>query len=124
VDYDELIASNLNGTLPPQPSLKNSDLATIQFTSGTTSTPKAACLSHRNVLNNAFLVGRGMQLTEQDIICCPPPLYHCFGLVLGLLSAMSYGKPQIHLMIQDLTLQVLVLCFRLKRSMPERSYIQ
>ncbi|KAK0130304.1 hypothetical protein ONS96_000825 [Cadophora gregata f. sp. sojae] len=90
-EYDELIVRNLDRTLPPQPDLKNSDLATIQFTSGTTSYPKAACLSHRNVLNNAFLVGRGMQLTEQDIICCPPPLYHCFGLVLGLLSAMTYG---------------------------------
>ncbi|PVH71984.1 acetyl-CoA synthetase-like protein [Cadophora sp. DSE1049] len=90
-EYDNLVARNLNRTLPPQVDLKNSDLATIQFTSGTTSSPKAACLNHRNVLNNAFLVGRGMQLTEQDIICCPPPLYHCFGLVLGLLSAMAYG---------------------------------
>ncbi|KAH9205628.1 hypothetical protein DL95DRAFT_375968 [Leptodontidium sp. 2 PMI_412] len=90
-DYEQLISHNATRTLPPQKDLKNSDLATIQFTSGTTSSPKAACLSHRNVLNNAFLVGRGMQLTENDIICCPPPLYHCFGLVLGLLAAMTHG---------------------------------
>ncbi|KAH7324097.1 hypothetical protein BKA65DRAFT_555759 [Rhexocercosporidium sp. MPI-PUGE-AT-0058] len=90
-EYEQLISNNATRRLPPQRDLKNSDLATIQFTSGTTSSPKAACLSHRNVLNNAFLVGHGMKLTENDIICCPPPLYHCFGLVLGLLAAMTYG---------------------------------
>ncbi|KAF8860368.1 acetyl-CoA synthetase-like protein [Acephala macrosclerotiorum] len=89
--YEKLIASSLGQELPLQYHLNNNDIATIQFTSGTTSAPKAACLSHRNVLNNAFLVGRGMRLTEQDVVCCPPPLYHCFGLVLGLLAAMTYG---------------------------------
>lgn len=89
--YETLIKSRLEHGLLPRLHSSNHDTATIQFTSGTTSTPKAACLTHRNVLNNAFLVGRGMCLTEQDIVCCPPPLYHCFGLVLGLLAAMCYG---------------------------------
>ncbi|CZS89444.1 related to acyl-CoA synthetases (AMP-forming)/AMP-acid ligases II [Rhynchosporium graminicola] len=89
--YEDILSKYSTCRLPPQANVKNSDLATIQFTSGTTSAPKAACLSHRNVLNNAFFVGRGMCLTAQDIICCPPPLYHCFGLVLGLLAAMTYG---------------------------------
>ncbi|KAJ9610089.1 hypothetical protein H2204_015492 [Knufia peltigerae] len=67
------------------------DVVNIQFTSGTTSSPKAACLTHRNVLNNGFFVGYGMELTEKDIICCPPPMYHCFGQVLGLMTAMTHG---------------------------------
>ncbi|KAL3421682.1 amp-binding enzyme [Phlyctema vagabunda] len=89
--YDALIATTSGELFTPRKGLTEADLATIQFTSGTTSSPKAACLSHHNVLNNAILVGRGMQITERDVICCPPPLYHCFGLVLGLLTAMNYG---------------------------------
>ncbi|KFY79918.1 hypothetical protein V499_01176 [Pseudogymnoascus sp. VKM F-103] len=91
IDYDQLISDNHGRQLPNQGHLRNSDIATIQFTSGTTSAPKAACLSHKSILNNGFLVGRGMDLTERDIVCCPPPLYHCFGLVLGLLAVMTHG---------------------------------
>jgi acyl-CoA synthetase (AMP-forming)/AMP-acid ligase II len=91
IDYDQLISANHGRQLPNQGHLRNSDIATIQFTSGTTSAPKAACLSHKSILNNGFLVGRGMDLTERDIVCCPPPLYHCFGLVLGLLAVMTHG---------------------------------
>ncbi|KAJ0417997.1 acetyl-CoA synthetase-like protein [Aspergillus carlsbadensis] len=91
VDYEVLIDQHLGTKLPPQDGLDCSDIATIQFTSGTTSKPKAVCLTHRNIINNAFFVGQGMGLTKEDVICCPPPLYHCFGLVLGLLAAMTHG---------------------------------
>ncbi len=33
-----------------------------------------------------------MRLTPRDIICCPPPLFHCFGIVLGLLAALTHGS--------------------------------
>ncbi|KAL4886422.1 acetyl-CoA synthetase-like protein [Aspergillus karnatakaensis] len=91
VDYASLVEQNLGGELPPQKNLSANDIATIQFTSGTTSKPKAVCLTHRNILSNAYFVGQGMELTEEDVICCPPPLYHCFGLVLGLLTSMTHG---------------------------------
>lgn len=80
------------------------DVVNIQFTSGTTSSPKAACLTHRNVLNNGFFVGYGMELTEKDLICCPPPMYHCFGQVLGLMTAMTHGLSSMNicLIIADL----------------------
>ncbi|KAL3484370.1 acetyl-CoA synthetase-like protein [Aspergillus germanicus] len=91
VDYEALIEQYLGTKLPPQTGLDAGDVATIQFTSGTTSKPKAVCLTHRNILNNAFFVGQGMLLTREDVICCPPPLYHCFGLVLGLLASMTHG---------------------------------
>ncbi|BCS28415.1 putative NRPS-like protein biosynthetic cluster [Aspergillus puulaauensis] len=91
VDYEVLLEQHLGTKLLQQHGLDAGNVATIQFTSGTTSKPKAVCLTHRNILNNACLVGQGMCLTENDVICCPPPLYHCFGLVLGLLAAMTHG---------------------------------
>ena len=33
-----------------------------------------------------------MRLTPDDIICCPPPLFHCFGLIMGFLASVYYGS--------------------------------
>ncbi len=67
----------------------------IQFTSGTTGTPKGATLTHFNIVNNGFFVGEGMQLTADDRVCIPVPLYHCFGMVLGVLAAMTHGAASV-----------------------------
>ena len=61
------------------------DAINIQYTSGTTGFPKAATLSHRNLLLNAYYVGQCQKLTADDRICIPVPFYHCFGCVLGTL---------------------------------------
>jgi len=66
------------------------DVFNIQFTSGTTGLPKGATLTHFNIVNNGFFVGEGMRLTAQDRVCIPVPLYHCFGMVLGVLAAMTH----------------------------------
>jgi fatty-acyl-CoA synthase len=67
------------------------DPINIQYTSGTTGFPKGATLSHHNILNNGFFVGRLLGYTEQDRVCVPVPFYHCFGMVMGNLGATSNG---------------------------------
>jgi fatty-acyl-CoA synthase len=63
----------------------------IQFTSGTTGSPKAATLTHHNIVNNATLSSRIMRFTENDRLCMPVPMYHCFGMVLGTLLCTTTG---------------------------------
>lgn len=75
--------------------LKPSDAINIQYTSGTTGFPKAATLSHRNLLLNAFYIGECQHLSEQDRICIPVPFYHCFGCVLGTLAAAVFGAAMV-----------------------------
>jgi fatty-acyl-CoA synthase len=76
--------------------LQPDDAINIQFTSGTTGLPKGATLSHYNILNNGYFVGRGIGLTERDRICIPVPLYHCFGMVMGNLAAIAHGAAMIY----------------------------
>src|SRR5271170_2356661 len=71
--------------------LQFDDPINIQFTSGTTGFPKGATLTHHNILNNGFFVGEAMRLGPDDRLCIPVPLYHCFGMVLGNLAAVTHG---------------------------------
>ncbi|CAG0883827.1 unnamed protein product [Darwinula stevensoni] len=68
------------------------DPCNIQFTSGTTGKPKAATLSHFNIVNNAYFVGRRIGYDQRPpVICLPVPLYHCFGCVMGALAGLIHG---------------------------------
>ena len=71
------------------------DPINIQFTSGTTGAPKGATLTHHNILNNAFFVGRAMGLREGDRLCIPVPLYHCFGMVMSTLACVAHGATMV-----------------------------
>jgi fatty-acyl-CoA synthase len=71
------------------------DAITIRFTSGTPGYPKGATLSHYNVVNNARYSAKAMGLTERDRLCIPVPLYHCFGMVLGVLACMARGATMV-----------------------------
>ena len=65
--------------------------ASIQYTSGTTGAPKGATLSHFNIVNNAGQIAARVGLRSDDRICLPVPLFHCFGMVVGVMSAYLHG---------------------------------
>jgi fatty-acyl-CoA synthase len=94
-EWEDLLSSSSrsdDGALAArEKSLGFDDPINIQYTSGTTGTPKGATLSHHNILNNAYLIGEIMAYTENDRICVPVPFYHCFGMVMGNLAASSHG---------------------------------
>lgn len=75
--------------------LSANDPINIQFTSGTTGRPKGATLTHHNIVNNGWFVGRAMKLTHEDRLCIPVPLYHCFGMVLSVLACVSTGAAMV-----------------------------
>jgi len=97
--WDELLAggaeidpgrvAEIGATLQP------SDPINIQYTSGTTGFPKGATLTHRNILNNGYLVGEGVRYSEVDRVCIPVPFYHCFGMVMGNLACSSHGAAMV-----------------------------
>ncbi len=78
-----------------QAALSCDDPINIQYTSGTTGAPKGATLSHHNILNNGFFVGELVGYSEADRVCIPVPFYHCFGMVMGNLGAVSHGAAMI-----------------------------
>ena len=67
------------------------DVANIQYTSGTTGHPKGVMLTHHNVVNNGQFLAQGFHYTEQDLIVVPVPLFHCYGCVIGTMSALNSG---------------------------------
>ena len=78
-----------------QAALSPDDPINIQYTSGTTGFPKGATLSHHNILNNGFSVGRLCGYTEVDRVAIPVPFYHCFGMVMGNLACTSSGATMV-----------------------------
>jgi fatty-acyl-CoA synthase len=48
-------------------------------------------LTSRNILNNGFYIGERQKFTERDRVCIPPPYFHCFGIVLGVLAVLTHG---------------------------------
>jgi len=95
-EWDDLMTQaedGMDGMLAERASaLHHDDAINIQYTSGTTGFPKGATLSHANILNNGFFVGESCAYTEDDRVCLPVPLYHCFGMVLGTLACTTHGS--------------------------------
>jgi fatty-acyl-CoA synthase len=75
--------------------LQFDDPINIQYTSGTTGFPKGATLTHHNILNNGYFVGRALGYSEHDRVCIPVPFYHCFGMVMGNLACLTHGAAMI-----------------------------
>ena len=94
-DWDKLVAkgTEIENELIErmEADLEFDDPINIQYTSGTTGFPKGATLSHHNILNNGFFIGERLKYTQNDRVCMPVPLYHCFGMVLGNLACITHG---------------------------------
>lgn len=87
----------LGDNMPDEPlraitaSLHVDDVVNMQYTSGTTGFPKGVMLTSRNIVNNGFYIGERQTFTERDRVCIPPPYFHCFGIVLGVLAVLTHG---------------------------------
>lgn len=88
-------AEDVNRLQALKAELQPDDAINIQFTSGTTGSPKAATLTHCNLLNNGYLTTRAMRFTDADRLCIPVPLYHCFGMVSASLTCICSGAAAI-----------------------------
>lgn len=86
-------ASSPANVLFPEPA--PGDVASIQYTSGTTGSPKGVLLTHLNLLNNGRFIAQRLRANESDRICIPVPLYHCFGCVIGTMTAAVTGAAMI-----------------------------
>lgn len=81
--------------------LDNNEVINMQYTSGTTGFPKGVMLTHRNILNNGHGIGYRMKFTEEDRLCIPVPLFHCFGIVLGVLAILTHGGTMVMVELFD-----------------------
>jgi fatty-acyl-CoA synthase len=77
------------------PAVQPGDVASIQYTSGTTGFPKGAMLTHRNLLMNAYYTGQRQAFSDRDRLCIPVPLYHCFGCVMATVMCVIHGAAMV-----------------------------
>ncbi len=67
----------------------------ILYTSGTTGNPKGAMLSHHNIAENAKQVTEVLHTTEKDVFLLAVPFFHCFGCVMGITGAITWGASMV-----------------------------
>jgi 1-acyl-sn-glycerol-3-phosphate acyltransferase len=72
---------------------KGSDIALLQYTSGSTGDPKGVVLTHENLLANIRAIGEAVQLTSEDVGVSWLPLYHDMGLIGAWLTLLHFGIP-------------------------------
>jgi len=88
-----LLGSNIEDTELNEAKAKVNtyDVVNMQYTSGTTGFPKGVMLTHHNITNNGYCIGENMKFTSNEKVCLPVPLFHCFGIVLGMMAITTHG---------------------------------
>lgn len=84
-----------------QASIDCHDIVNMQYTSGTTGFPKGVMLTHHNLLNNGWSIGHRQRFTAADKLCLQVPLFHCFGVTLGVMAILSHGATHICVEVFD-----------------------
>lgn len=77
-------------------SIQCDDPVNIQFSSASGGVPAPATLTHHNIVNNGYFVGRTLRLGSDDRVCIPVPLFHCFGMVIGNMACLGHGSAMIY----------------------------
>lgn len=77
------------------------DVVNMQYTSGTTGFPKGVMLTSKNILNNGLSIGDRQKFTYKDRLCLPVPLFHCFGIVLGVMAVLTHRATLVMLEVFD-----------------------
>lgn len=80
-----------NELLKAKKTFGSDDVVCMQYTSGTTGFPKGVMLTHKNVINNGYYIGENLKYTEEDRLCLTVPMFHCFGVTLGLMAIYTHG---------------------------------
>ncbi|SFR42936.1 AMP-binding protein [Litoreibacter janthinus] len=93
--FDDILSDDTARLDAISATLDAHDAINIQFTSGTTGSPKGASLTHHNIVNNAYFTTATMAFTEADRLCIPVPFYHCFGMVMGTLGCVAHGATMV-----------------------------
>ncbi|HEY0602945.1 MAG TPA: condensation domain-containing protein, partial [Herpetosiphonaceae bacterium] len=78
-----------------EPAIQPETLAFLQYTSGSTATPKGVMVSHGNLLHNQRLIRQGFGHNEQTVVVGWLPLYHDMGLIGNVLQPLYLGVPAI-----------------------------
>jgi carnitine-CoA ligase len=92
IEHEELTRAT---SAPPAVSVDPADTMTIMYTSGTTGLPKGCLLSHGYYQRAARAVGRGVEVTEQDVLFTSLPMFHAAAMFSTVIGGLVYATPAV-----------------------------